>query len=196
MTLLRSCSALRGRGWHHSGLSPASATREGKTVNDNILAEAIEALEHAEHLVDIQTIVRIAARRVVDADGATFVLRDGEQCFYADEDAMSPLWKGQRFPLTQCVSGWAMLNHEVAAITDITADPRVPLDAYLPTFVRSLVMVPVGLDASVAAIGAYWSGRHAATDDERRRLVALADATATALERVGVADAPFVPSLR
>ena len=35
-------------------------------------------------------IVRSAARRLADAQGATFVLRDGPDCFYADEDAISP----------------------------------------------------------------------------------------------------------
>jgi hypothetical protein len=42
------------------------------------------------------TIVRAAARRLTGADGATFVLRGGAQCHYADEDATSPLRKGQR----------------------------------------------------------------------------------------------------
>ena len=44
-------------------------------------------------------IVRHAARQLVGADGATFVLRDGDKSFYADEDAIAPLWKGLRFPL-------------------------------------------------------------------------------------------------
>ena len=33
-------------------------------------------------------------------------------CYYADEDAISPLWKGQRFPMSACISGWAMLNRQ------------------------------------------------------------------------------------
>jgi hypothetical protein len=61
-------------------------------------------------LPEIQEIVRGGARRLTGADGATFVLRDGDKCFYADEDAIEPLWKGQRFPLEQCISGWAMRN--------------------------------------------------------------------------------------
>ena len=43
--------------------------------------------------------------KLVGADGATFVLRDGDCCYYVDEDAISPLWKGQRFPLEACISG-------------------------------------------------------------------------------------------
>ena len=35
-----------------------------------------------------------------------------------------------------------------------------PLDAYRPTFVKSLVMTPVRLEDPVAAIGAYWATAH------------------------------------
>ncbi len=45
-------------------------------------------------------VVRHAARELTGADGATFVLRDADKCFYADEDAIAPLWKGQRFPMS------------------------------------------------------------------------------------------------
>ena len=31
-------------------------------------------------------------------------LREGR---YADEDAIGKLWKGQRFPMSTCISGWA-----------------------------------------------------------------------------------------
>jgi len=61
------------------------------------LVRAIQELSLARSLPEIQQIVRVAARRLTGADGATFVLRDGERCYYADEDAISPLWKGQRF---------------------------------------------------------------------------------------------------
>ena len=64
-------------------------------------------------------IVRSAARAVTEADGATFVLRDGELCFYADEDAIAPLWKGQRFPMSECISGWAMLAKQSVCVPDI-----------------------------------------------------------------------------
>ena len=60
------------------------------------LLQAVQDLSLVREVQDIQQIVRSAARRLARADGATFVLRDGDQCFYADEDAISPLWKGQR----------------------------------------------------------------------------------------------------
>jgi hypothetical protein len=121
------------------------------------------------------------------------VLRDGDLCFYADEDAIAPLWKGQRFPMTSCISGWAMLNVATAIVPDIEADPRIPLAAYRPTFVRSLVMVPVGVPEPSAAIGAYWSVPRTPTPAEVGNLEALAAATADAIGRIGLSDAPWAP---
>jgi two-component system CheB/CheR fusion protein len=53
----------------------------------------------ATELAEVGAIARTAARRLADAQGATFVVRDASDCFYADEEAISPLWQGQRFPL-------------------------------------------------------------------------------------------------
>ena len=120
------------------------------------------------------------------ADGATFVLRDGDFCFYADEDAISPLWKGQRFPMETCISGWAMNNRLPVAIEDIYADDRIPHEAYRPTFVKSLAMVPIRTLDPVGAIGNYWADSHQPTKEELELLQALADTTAVALENVHV----------
>src|SRR5881227_3603981 len=116
------------------------------------LLEVIQRLSQARDLATVQEIVRAAARRLTGADGATFVLRDGDRCHYADEDAIEPLWKGQRFPMEVCISGWAMLNRQSAVIEDIYADSRIPHDAYRPTFVKSLVMVPIRTLDPVGAI--------------------------------------------
>ncbi|HSH16630.1 MAG TPA: response regulator, partial [Verrucomicrobiae bacterium] len=62
------------------------------------LVAAIQELSLARNLADVMGVARHAARELAGADGATFVLKDGGQCFYADEEAISPLWKGQRFP--------------------------------------------------------------------------------------------------
>jgi hypothetical protein len=156
--------------------------------------DSTDELRAAAQLAEVQAIVRRTARAIAHADGATFVLREGELCFYADEDAMSPLWKGQRFPLTECISGWAMLNNAIAIVPDITKDSRIPLAAYQPTFVRSLLMVPVGQGDPVAAIGVYWATVHKAYAGEVAALTALADAAAEAIMRVGLSGAPFTPA--
>jgi signal transduction histidine kinase len=146
------------------------------------LVRIVQRLSLARDLPSIMEIVRREARTLVGADGATFVLRDGDLCFYADEDAISPLWKGQRFPLDVCVSGWSMLHRQALAIEDIYADTRVSHDAYRATFVKSLVMVPIRTLAPVGAIGVYWAHSHRATQEEMELLQALAESTSIAIE--------------
>jgi GAF domain-containing protein len=115
--------------------------------------QAVQRLSLARTVGEVQELVRATARELCGADGAAFVLRDGPYCYYADEDAISPLWKGQRFPLETCISGWAMLHGRAAAIEDIYADERIPHEAYRPTFVKSLAMVPIRRIDPIGAIG-------------------------------------------
>ncbi|MBS2023640.1 MAG: response regulator [Deltaproteobacteria bacterium] len=150
------------------------------------LVTAVKELSRCRTLEQIAQVVRTVARQINGADGATFVLRDGDQCFYFDEDAIAPLWKGHRFPLSACISGWSMTHKEHVVIPDIYADARVPHDAYRPTFVKSLVMVPVRKEAPIAAIGNYWATPHTATADEVELIQALADSTSVAMENVEV----------
>lgn len=148
------------------------------------IVRVIQDLSKVRTLPEIINIVRSAARQITGADGATFVLRDNGYCFYADEDAIGPLWKGKRFPLTACVSGWAMLNKKCVAIPDIFKDPRIPIEAYKPTFVKSLAMVPIRQEDPIGAIGNYWATEHLATEQELNVLQALADTTSVAIENV------------
>ena len=150
------------------------------------LVGMVQRLSAARSPIEIQDIVRTAARRLTGADGATFILRDRDCCHYVDEDAVSPLWKGQRFPMSACISGWVMLNRRPVVIGDIYADDRVPHDAYRPTFVKSLAMVPIRQLDPLGAIGNYWANKHMATDDELAVLQALADSTAVAMENIRV----------
>ena len=150
------------------------------------LVKAVQQLSLARDLVRVMEIVRHAARDLTGADGATFILRDGIECFYADEDAIAPLWKGRRFPMECCVSGWVMLHRTAVAIEDIYADDRVLQEAYRPTFVQSLAMVPIRQDSPIGAIGNYWATRHRATPAEMELLQALADSASIAVENVQV----------
>ena len=128
-------------------------------------------------------VIRRSVRPLVGADGVTFVMRDRSYCYYAEEDAIGPLWKGRRFPLESCVSGWVMMHGAPAVIPDVYADPRVPGEAYRPTFVKSLAMVPVSARHSMAAIGAYWAERHTASPAEVNLLQQIAASAAVVLEQ-------------
>jgi diguanylate cyclase (GGDEF)-like protein len=151
-----------------------------------LLVEVIQRLSLAQDIQAVQGIVGVAARQLTGADGASFVLREGDQCFYADEESISPLWKGQRFSLNTCISGWVMLNAVPAGIPDIYEDPRIPVEAYRPTYVRSLAMVPIRTQAPIGAIGIYWAAPHTPTFDELRILQALADSTAVTIENIHI----------
>lgn len=153
-----------------------------------MLVETVQRLSLARTAHDIQHVVREVARSLTDADGATFVLRDGDQCVYADEDAIAPLWKGHRFALSACISGWVMLNKEHVVIPDVYADDRIPHEAYRQTFVKSLVMMPIRTLDPIGAIGNYWADEHVPSEEDISLLRALADFTAVAMENVRVLE--------
>lgn len=155
----------------------------GSGARDGDFVDRGEGPGHGQAHGDI---VRRAARRLSDADGATFVLKDGGKCHYVDEDAIGPLWRGLKFPLSACISGWAMLNRRPAVIPDIYADPRIPHDAYRPTFVKGLMMVPIRTGDPIGAIGTYWAHNREVTPAEVELLQSLSDSAALAVENLRI----------
>lgn len=150
------------------------------------LVTAVQELSLARDLDTVMSIVRCAARELTGADGATLVLREGDFCHYAEENAIGPLWKGRCFPIHSCISGWVMMNGRTEIIEDIYTDDRIPINLYRPTFVKSLAMVPIRSSAPIGAIGNYWARQHHATPGEVKLLEALANSTSIALENVGL----------
>lgn len=148
------------------------------------LMGAVEALARADDEAAVAAVLRATTRRLVGADGVSVVLKKGDRVHYVDEDAVGPLWKGQDFPIEACISGWAILNRQTVVIPDIMGDPRIPLAAYEPTFVKSLAMAPVGGAEPIAAIGAYWAALRRPTDDEVEALETMARAATVALENI------------
>lgn len=152
------------------------------------LVTAIERLAGATSLEEVIEVLRSSARGIVQADGITVVLSDKGHCHYVAEEACGPLWSGQRFPAQTCISGIAMELRETVIIPDIELDPRVPLAAYRQTFVRSMMMVPVGQPEAFAAVGAYWSRVRTPEAEEVAMLETLARSAATALENARLID--------
>lgn len=148
------------------------------------LVGVVQELSMARDLERVTEIVRHEARELTGADGATFVLAEGENCYYADEEAIAPLWKGCRFPMSACVSGWVMKNKQAAVIADIYADDRVPAEAYRPTFVKSMAMVPIRTQDPIGAIGNYWATPTEPTARQVGILQSLADTASVAIENV------------
>ena len=162
------------------------AFEAGEFGRSHDVDDLVLRLSMARGLDEIMAEVRQSARALIGADGVTFVLREGELCHYADEDAISPLWKGQRFPASTCISGWAMRNRQVVVIEDIFADDRIPHSAYRPTFVKSLAMAPVRRDDPVAAIGAYWATRQMPAAWQVDALTRIANSAAVAMANVAL----------
>jgi signal transduction histidine kinase/CheY-like chemotaxis protein len=168
-------------------------------------SEAEERLQEVQSLVDVNRELGRAldlsdllprlcrlVREIASADGATFVLREGDHVRYVAEDAVSPLWAGRSFPIESCISSWSILKRETAVVEDVYADPRIPTETYRPTFVRSLVMVPVQREGEfVGTIGAYWARPRRAAERE----VALLEAVAGAAS-VAVANAQLFGDIR
>ncbi|WP_158043539.1 ATP-binding protein [Skermanella pratensis] len=150
------------------------------------LSEAMERIQSAGSRDAVMDSVRDAAGKLCGADGVTVVLRTGNQCHYVDEHAIGPLWRGKRFPLESCISGWAMLNGRTAVVPDVYRDDRVPVESYRPTFVRSLISVPIGRDHPDSAVGVYWSEVRTPDPEEVATLETLARAAAAALRGIGL----------
>lgn len=168
-------------------MAPASGAprrASGSGADFKRLADAIAAISEANGAEEIVEIVRRCARGLSGAQGIAVIFNDDGYCHYLVEDSESPLWAGQKFPAASCISGWAMIHNQTVVIPDIFLDDRIPHDAYRPTFVRSLIMTPVGEERPFAAIGAYWAETGAPDPAEVAAMETLARSAATAFRNI------------
>jgi GAF domain-containing protein len=159
------------------------------SLPNSALIAALEALEHAcaaKTQADTTAIIRALGRKLTGADGVCVVLRKGDRVHYVDEDAIAPLWKGQDYPMSACISGWAIVRQQTVVIEDIHLDARIPLVAYKPTFVQSLAVAPMNPALPVGALGAYWAQKRLATPEEIAALELAASVGAIAMQRLAL----------
>lgn len=156
----------------------------GERNSTRAIVDAVRRLTLARTQAEVQEIVIGAARQIAHADGATFVLREGDETHYVAEDALGPLWHRQRFPLRECVAGWAMLERRAILVHDVRTDERAVVRGYQQTFARSMAVVPVDRHHAVGAVGCYWARPYTPTAEELSWLDMLAEATAVALDNV------------
>lgn len=147
-------------------------------------ALAVREMSSAARGADVIDILRTATKALTGATGVTVVAREGGLCHYLADDSQDALWSDQRFPMESCISGWAMLNGAPAVISDIYEDERIPHDVYRPTFVRSLVMTPIGEGRAFAAFGAYWDTVRQHPQRDIEILEALGSCASAAFERI------------
>ncbi len=79
------------------------------------LTRAIGAMGRAESQDAVIETLRSTARSLIGCEGIAIIRREGDLCHYVEEDAIGPLWKGHKFPMSACISGWAMLNRRTAS---------------------------------------------------------------------------------
>ena len=159
------------------------ARQAGVSLDDTLrLLDAQAALARVGDAAVLARRTCELARGLIEADGASFVLSEGAHVFYVEEDVPGALWRGRRFPVGECISGWAIRHRRPAVVTDAARDARVPWVLYQPTGVKSLAMMPMGgAEACRGAIGLYWSREHTASARELFLLEVLAEAAASAL---------------
>ena len=154
------------------------------------LLEVLTQLASAQSIEKLVMILRGSAREIGDADGITVVRRQGDRVAYVAEDAASPLWTGQDFPIESCISGLAMLANQPILIPDIYQDSRVPIAAYAATFVKSMAMFPIGIGEPRMAMGAYWARTGEIDPDSVVLLSSLARTASSAFDRIDAANRP------
>jgi signal transduction histidine kinase len=190
---------LGGEGSPHHALPPRSlstaapAAEPVDRVSDSgspagmaRLVQVVQELSIARDLPTILAITRRAARELTGADGATIALRDGDQIWFADEDAIAPLWKGQRFALDRSLTGRAIAGRETLVIDDVAADLGIVAEPLRDSFIRSLAIVPIRrLDPNgpIGAIGIYRAAP-GPFGSELHLVEALADSTGITIANV------------
>lgn len=152
-----------------------------------LLLHATHALLQARDFDTVMATLLPIGRTITGAEGITFIVQEGNLCFYAGEHAIQPLWKGSRFPISHCIEGLAIQNKQPVCVEDIDMDDRITSDIYQSTFVKSVMAVPVGNTDSIGAIGIYWSHTHLSSEEELAILQALAAIASAALENIHIA---------
>jgi len=147
------------------------------------VAEAVEALSAARSMDEVIDVLGARARRIIGCEGVVLVVRDGDLCRCVAEDSVESLWLGQSFRWEESVAGWAMHHATTMSESDVLLDPRVPPDGYADTYVRSMLVTPIGRGQPRAAIAALWSESGRPGDNQVAMLETLARAASAALER-------------
>ena len=159
-----------------------------------LLSEAVDMLGRTTSTEAALEVLRDRARAIACADGVNIVRREGDEAVFAGEDAIGPIWTMRRMPLRQCVSGIAMLERQPIVIPDIRCDARVPLNAYLSTFVSSMAVFPIGSGEPIAALGVFWAEARPIEPDALALLDTLTRSANSTVERL--ADAAEIAASR
>jgi signal transduction histidine kinase len=156
-----------------------SAERDDEASVHRALVRALTGLWRARDLDEIAGTVCPAARQILDADGATLVLKDGDGCKVINEDTIAPLWPGER---RLRHGAWMIEQDEPLVIEDLHEDQGLSGQDFRDSYVRGLTVIPVRGERLQAALICSWAGPGFASVGQLAMLHRLAGATAAAIE--------------
>jgi signal transduction histidine kinase len=161
----------------------------GKALRDSndrleYLVHALKSLTASKTMEQMQEAITHSARNLVHSDSAALVMLEDGLCHHVAEDSSIRLWKGGKFSMDECVSGWSISHNKTAVIRDLASDSRVLTKHYASTPIKSLVMAPIFLDRPIGAIGAYWNEVFEPSPTDIKILQTLADSAAMSIENL------------
>ena len=148
------------------------------------LIDSIKDLASKHDLESVQQIVTSSARKLTNAEGAALILREGDECLYAEINGIGPLWKGKKYKIETCLCWRVITDKEPVIIKNIYSDRKINITEYTATSIKSLAMVPIGTENPLGAIAVYWSNLFEASEIEIQLLQTLGDAASRAIENV------------
>ena len=162
---------------------------------DRAVLDAKHQIEVCGTLPELVDALSRSVRAIVKADGVTVTQREHDQGAYISSDAIVPLWAGRMFPIRLCVTGQAMLERAPVVIADVALEGDLPLNAYIATYARSIVAVPIGGGGEpMFALGAFWRNVQPPSPRIIARLEELAASAAVALSHI--LGTPLAPDRR
>jgi diguanylate cyclase (GGDEF)-like protein/PAS domain S-box-containing protein len=153
-----------------------------QTEQMRVVFDTLDRLSGARTTQGVVDILRDAARALAGADRAIVMLRDGGYVQFAGEASNGPVWEGRRFPLDECIGGWAILNRQAAVIEDVFSDSRFCAAACPNKLVKSMAVFPIRSADPIGALAIYWNQRGRSDPDSVSALQTLANAAAIAIE--------------
>ncbi|MGI5861049.1 MAG: PAS domain-containing protein [Myxococcales bacterium] len=164
------------------------AEQQACDLNDRLLrlARVLRDLAATRSIEAVKTIVRKAARDLVNSEVAAFVLYENERCLCATDCALAQSEGRGVEALSKRSSAWVIRERRPLVVEDLDSDGRIPREASRDTAIKSLLMVPMNGGKLAGAIGSYWTSPHRASQEDIRILQALADSTSVAMENLRV----------
>ncbi len=155
--------------------SPSHITNS--RTNEHLM-DIMDGLFLAREVNTVVAAVRKAVQDYMGADSATFNL--------CERKVITPMWRGREFPVDSYLTALVMITRQPAIIEDIRTDDRIPGDVRRPSFVKSLIMLPIRPCSPIGVIGAYWSVKYSSPSESVKILKSLGDIASFAIRNIQI----------